>query len=139
MPLKGTFFLQKSTPFTTTSASEKGAAFNDCEPCNKLLSMQSMITMKSISQHVSGFMASITIRNLDDKVKARLRIAAARHGCSMEEEVRRILRNTLMADDRTGQLGTRIHKRFAELGGFDLPEPDRSSPRAAPVFSSPDK
>ena len=78
-------FLQKSTPFTTTSASENGAAFNGCEPCNKL---QSMITMKSISQHVSGFMASITIRNLDDKVKARLRIAAARHGCSMEEEVR---------------------------------------------------
>jgi len=101
--------------------------------------MQSLITMKSISRRVSGFMASITIRNLDDKVKARLRIAAARHGCSMEEEVRRILRSTLMAEDSAGQLGTRIHKRFVELGGFDLPEPDRSAPRAAPVFSSPDK
>jgi len=84
-------------------------------------------------------MASITIRNLDDQVKARLRIAAARHGCSMEEEVRRILRNTLIAEDGTGQLGTRIHKRFAGLGGFDLPEPDRSAPRAEPVFTSPDK
>ena len=95
--------------------------------------------MKSISQHMSEFMASITIRNLDDTVKARLRIAAARHGCSMEEEVRRILRNTLMAEDSKGQLGTRIHNRFAQLGGLDLPEPDRSEPRATPVFSNPDK
>jgi len=88
---------------------------------------------------MSGFMASITIRNLDENIKARLRIAAARHGCSMEEEVRRILRLTLMAEDRTGQLGTRIHKRFAELGGFELSETDRSAPRTAPVFTDPDK
>ena len=84
-------------------------------------------------------MASITIRNLDENVKARLRIAAARHGCSMEEEVRRILARTLSAEDSTGQLGTRIHQRFAELGGLDLPETDRSLPRAAPVFYNPDK
>lgn len=96
-----------------------------------------MPTMKSYSQRLSGFMASITIRNLDDDVKARLRIAAARHGCSMEEEVRRILRRTLTSQDSTGQLGTRIHKRFAKLGGLDLPEPDRSAPRDAPVFSDP--
>jgi len=95
--------------------------------------------MKSSFKHLSGFMASITIRNLDDDVKARLRIAAARHGCSMEEEVRRILRLTLAAEDGASQLGTRIHKRFAELGGLDLPEPDRSLPRAAPVFSKPDE
>lgn len=83
-------------------------------------------------------MASITIRNLDDDVKARLRIAAARHGCSMEEEARRILRRTLTVEEGTSQLGTRIHKRFAELGGLDLPKPDRSKPRATPVFPNPD-
>jgi plasmid stability protein len=33
-------------------------------------------------------MASITIRNLDDDVKQRLRIRAAEHGRSMEEEAR---------------------------------------------------
>lgn len=95
-----------------------------------------MITMKPTSQHLPGNMASITIRNLDDDIKARLRIAAARHGCSMEEEVRRILRRTLTTEDRAGQLGTRIHGRFAELGGLDLPESDRSESRKAPVFSN---
>lgn len=37
-------------------------------------------------------MASLTIRNLDDATKAQLRLQAARHGHSMEEEARRILR-----------------------------------------------
>lgn len=95
--------------------------------------------MKSHFQRLSGFMASITIRNLDDDVKARLRIAAARHGCSMEEEVRRILRRTLAVEDGASQLGTRIHKRFAELDGLDLPDPDRSAPRDAPVLTGPDE
>jgi plasmid stability protein len=98
--------------------------------------MKSMITMKSVPQHLAGNMASITIRNLDDDVKARLRIAAARHGVSMEEEVRRILRRTLVAEDSSQQLGTRIHERFAALGGLDLPEPDRTGPRTAPDFSN---
>ena len=95
-----------------------------------------MITMNSILQHLPGNMASITIRNLDDDIKARLRIAAATHGCSMEEEVRRILRRTLTTEDSTSQLGTRIHERFIEHGGLDLPEPDRSAPRSAPDFSN---
>jgi plasmid stability protein len=95
--------------------------------------------MMSHFQLLSGFMASITIRNLDDDVKARLRIAAARHGCSMEEEVRRILRRTLAVEDGASQLGTRIHKRFAELDGLDLPDPDRSAPRDAPVLTGPDE
>ncbi len=40
-------------------------------------------------------MASITIRNLEEPLKARLRIRAATHGRSMEEEARDILRNVL--------------------------------------------
>lgn len=36
-------------------------------------------------------MATMTIRNLDDDVKARLRVRAAQHGRSMEEEARSIL------------------------------------------------
>ena len=40
-------------------------------------------------------MASITIRNLDDDVKTRLRVRAADNGRSMEEEVRRILRDVV--------------------------------------------
>ena len=40
-------------------------------------------------------MASLTIRNFEDDLKTRLRIRAAEHGNSMEEEARRILRDTL--------------------------------------------
>ena len=100
-----------------------------------LLSMISLITMKSISQTMSDFMASITIRNLDERVKTQLRLAAARHGCSMEEEVRRILRRTLIAESDAGQFGSRIHKQFAKFGGVDLPGADRSAPRSAPDLS----
>ena len=42
-------------------------------------------------------MATLTIRSLDDHTKAQLRIQAARHGRSMEEEVRRILRSAIEA------------------------------------------
>jgi plasmid stability protein len=37
---------------------------------------------------MEGIMASITIRNLDDTLKRSLRIRAAEHGRSMEEEAR---------------------------------------------------
>lgn len=79
-------------------------------------------------------MASITIRNLDESVKDRLRIVAARHGCSMEEEVRRILRRVLLADSVGEGLGSRIHERFQKLGGVNLPEQRRIKPRSAPGF-----
>lgn len=76
-------------------------------------------------------MASITIRNLDDQLKAELRLAAARHGHSMEEEVRIILRDTLSQPRKQEGLGTRIRKRFAAAGGADLDFPSRSDlPRA---------
>jgi phosphopantothenoylcysteine decarboxylase / phosphopantothenate---cysteine ligase len=45
-------------------------------------------------------MASLTVRQLDDKVKALLRLRAARHGRSMEDEVRVILRQ---AADQAGR------------------------------------
>jgi len=90
--------------------------------------------MKSLFLN-SGFgpMASITIRKLDEDVKERLRMAAARHGCSMEEEARRILRTALIVAEAEKGLGTRIHERFARVGGFDLPEFSRSDNRP-PLF-----
>nr|CAA6803196.1 MAG: Plasmid stabilization protein [uncultured Thiotrichaceae bacterium] len=82
-------------------------------------------------------MAMLTIRNLDDSLKSQLRVRAAEHGCSMEEEVRRILRNVLAANDKKTQsgLGSRIHKRMLEVGGVDLQLPERVLPRPAPDFS----
>ncbi|KWR87885.1 FitA-like ribbon-helix-helix domain-containing protein [Cupriavidus sp. IDO] len=68
-------------------------------------------------------MAALAIRNIDQELKARLRIEAAQHGCSMEEEVREILRRALSKRPGPGGLGSRLHQRFATLvdPGLDLP------------------
>ncbi|AFT69950.1 Plasmid stability protein-like protein [Alloalcanivorax dieselolei B5] len=73
-------------------------------------------------------MASITIRNLDDELKARLRLSAAEHGHSMEEEVRQILHRALEPGSDTG-LGTRIRERFA---AYDAEPPEFERRRDAP-------
>ncbi len=80
-------------------------------------------------------MASITIRNLDDDIKRNLRIRAAEHGRSMEEEARIILREAV-ASPRHGNLATAIHRRFAMLGGVDLDLPPRGSGREVPDFGA---
>ena len=82
-------------------------------------------------------MAILTIRNLDDSIKAKLRLVAAVHGHSMEEEARQILRRALLAKGQEKGLGSRLHERFAEAGGVDLLLPPHSLPRAAPDFSEP--
>jgi antitoxin FitA len=62
-------------------------------------------------------MAQLIVRNLEEGVKARIRRRANRHGQSMEEEVRDILRNAIKDDEPASvPLGTRIHSRFARIG-----------------------
>jgi plasmid stability protein len=61
-------------------------------------------------------MAQLLVRNLDEDVKAPLRVRAAQHGRSMEEEVRVILREAVVAEQDTVGLGTRIAARFARAG-----------------------
>lgn len=75
-------------------------------------------------------MASLTIRGLDEETKGRLRVRAARHGRSMESEVRAILHDVLAPPSGAGGLGTRIHARFAALGQLELPDRDEAA-RAA--------
>jgi plasmid stability protein len=80
-------------------------------------------------------MASITIRNLDEPLKARLRIQAATHGRSMEDEARDILRSALNQErPPTTNLAAAIRARFAPLGGVDLPEVPREPIREPPDF-----
>ena len=50
-------------------------------------------------------MSSITVRNLDEAVKNSLRVRAARHGWSMEQEVRQILQQTV-APEQAGQVSS---------------------------------
>ena len=62
-------------------------------------------------------MAQLVVRNLEDGVRERLRKRAARHGRSMENEVRDILRNAVKDEDRhTVGLGTEIAALFADVG-----------------------
>jgi len=74
-------------------------------------------------------MASLTIRNLDESLKIVLRMTAAENGRSMEEEARQILQRYLLDKKRSEGIGTRISKRFAQLGGVDIPDTPRSYPR----------
>ena len=79
-------------------------------------------------------MASITIRNLDDDVKTRLRIRAAGHGRSMEEEARLILREAVDRKAGPENLVTAIRARFAPFGGVELEIPPRETMREPPRF-----
>ncbi len=60
-------------------------------------------------------MGTLTIRNLDDPLKTRLRVRAAARNRSMEEEARQILRAALESEPAVPvtNLGARIHARFA--------------------------
>lgn len=85
-------------------------------------------------------MATLTIRNLDDELKVSLRVQAALHGQSMEEEVRSILRQALGKPASAKGLGQRLLGRFqgvAGAGALSLPLPQRSLPRAAPAWDEP--
>ncbi len=69
-------------------------------------------------------MASLTIRNLEESLKSRLRVQAATHGRSMEEEARVLLRAAISAENREARgLGSAIHALFRPLGGFEVVGP----------------
>ena len=80
-------------------------------------------------------MATMTIRNLEDELKARLRIRAAQHGRSMEEEARSILRSALNTEPgaNTGAaLVKAIRARVERFGGIELELPLREPMREPP-------
>lgn len=82
-------------------------------------------------------MASITIRNLDESLKARLRVRAAHRRRSMEDEVRHILRAALSEEStESANLGETIQRRFQALGGVELNLPKRKSIRKPPRFGA---
>lgn len=79
-------------------------------------------------------MASITIRNIDDELKERLRIRAAKHGNSMEEEVRVILRRAVSGISGPELLNL-TEELFGEEHGVELETPSRTEERETPKFS----
>ena len=81
-------------------------------------------------------MATLTIRQLDEKTKARLRVQAAEHGRSMEEEARAILRSALTSQPSSkDNLADIVRRRFAPLGGVELELPPRDPIRKPPDFA----
>lgn len=69
-------------------------------------------------------LANLSVRKLDEETLARLRLRAARHGVSMEEEVRRILREAVAAPERLGDLALEM---FGPSRGVDLELPERDA------------
>jgi antitoxin FitA len=82
-------------------------------------------------------MASMTIRNIDEQLKARLRIAAAQHGRSMEDEARDILRIALSTQQPGSQqsIAESIRRRIQPLGGVELNLPAREPAREPVDFA----
>lgn len=86
-------------------------------------------------------MATMTIRNLDDDLKARLRVRAAQHGHSMEEEARTLLRDALSAMPNVGAGAAwvaDIRALVEPFGGIELELPPREPVREPPDFSGPE-
>ena len=79
-------------------------------------------------------MANITIHNLDDDVKTRLRVRAARHHRSMEEEARIILRDAVKRGPSTRNLAEIDRSHFGPDNGVDLELPPRGPMREPPSF-----
>jgi plasmid stability protein len=81
-------------------------------------------------------MASITIRRLEDTVKTKLRLRAAGHGTSMEEEAREILKAGLMAPRLSRlNLAESIRRYVDPLGGVELMLPPREAIRRPPKLA----
>lgn len=78
-------------------------------------------------------MAQFVVRRLEEAVKAGLKRRAERHGRSMEEEVREILRNAAKEENRpVTNLGSRVAARFRGIGlTTDLPELRGEAPQPA--------
>lgn len=78
---------------------------------------------------------TITVRGLEPEIKRKLRVLAAAHGRSMEQEVRDILKKAVSPRlEAESDLGAAIHSRFARFGGVELEPPSRTPDREPPDF-----
>ena len=72
-------------------------------------------------------MASITIRNLDELLKHKLRECAAKNGRSMEQETRLILQEVLtkQTEEEQQSLINMVNEVKAQYGSWDFDIPQR--------------
>ena len=88
-----------------------------------------------LENHTGNPMANLTIRKIDPAVKERLRVRAAQHGRSMEEEARRILNDACAPVETPRSLGELALELFGPEGGVELDIPARQPLREPPDFS----
>jgi plasmid stability protein len=79
-------------------------------------------------------MAALTIRNIDEEIKTRLRMQAAQHGCSMEQEVREILQRAVSPKRDQASFAQKIQQHFSGLDVDELPIPERKLSRTPPAL-----
>jgi len=80
----------------------------------------SVVAIIAINASIDG-MANITIRNLEETTKRKLKIRAAMNGRSMEQEAREILKSALaVTPKKHANLAERIREIFGPLGGVEL-------------------
>lgn len=78
-------------------------------------------------------MTTLTVHDIDETIQNRLQQNALKHNCSIEEEVRRILKQALLPIEPQKKFGSYLHQHIMELsGGIELELPKRSLPRSAP-------
>lgn len=79
-------------------------------------------------------MSDITIRNLEDRLKCRLRVLAAKNGRTVEEEVKAILHESMGEFSPRPDLYDLIRSEVDEIGGVDLDLPPRELAPEPPSF-----
>jgi len=79
-------------------------------------------------------MASLMIRSMDERVKAELRVLAARRGISMEQQARDILEQAVLGHAHDEPFAERIRQRFSENTVDELPIPSRRVARLPPKW-----
>jgi len=79
-------------------------------------------------------MADVSVRGLDDAVKERLRVRAARNGRSMEAEIREILTEAVRPPGEPGSFVEALIAAFQAVGGIDLDIPPRRDAPRVPDF-----
>jgi plasmid stability protein len=120
------------TPFLNSSI---GQLWQPVRFLMALISLKSSITLTAPHRIGDHSMASITIRNLDDEIKQRLRVRAAERGHSMEEEARDILRRVTSEGSAPRNLAAAIRARVAPADRVDLALPAREPIPEPPQFT----
>jgi len=104
-----------------------------------LMALIAMLSLRYSAPALTGdTLANLTIRNLDEDTKARLRIRAAVQGHSMEEEARAILRRAVGGVNGQ-QLWALSRELFAGDQGVSLQLPERGPDRSGPDFGPEDE